>query len=72
LPVSSVVVNRVLPDTADAAGAFIDARRAQERAYLREIEEVFPALPRTIVPLRPDDVQGFDALRAIGARLVAH
>lgn len=71
LPVSSVVVNRVLPDTADAAGAFIDARRAQERAYLREIEEVFPALPRTIVPLRPDDVQGFDALRAIGARLVA-
>lgn len=72
LPVSSVVVNRVLPDTADAAGAFVDARRAQERSYLREIEEVFPALPRTIVPLRPDDVQGFDALRAIGAQLLAH
>ncbi len=72
LPVSALVVNRVLPDTADASGAFVDARRAQERAYLREIEEVFPALPRTVVPLRPDDVHGLDALRAIGAQLLAH
>ena len=72
LPVSSLVVNRVLPDSADAAGAFVDARRAQERAYLREIEEVFPALPRTVVPLRPDDVRGLDALRAVGAQLLLH
>ena len=72
LPVSSLIVNRVLPDTADAAGTFIDARRAQERTYLREIAEVFPALPRTIIPLRPDDVHGLDALRAIGAQLVAN
>ncbi len=72
LPVSSLIVNRVLPDTADAAGAFVDARRAQERTYLREIEEVFPALPRTVVPLRPDDVHGLDALRAIGGQLLAH
>ena len=71
LPVSALVVNRVLPDTADAAGAFVDARRAQERTYLREIEDVFPALPRTVVPLRPDDVRGLDALRALGARLLA-
>ncbi len=70
LPVSALVVNRVLPDTADAAGAFVDARRAQERTYLREIEETFPALPRTVVPLRPDDVRGLDALHAVGARLV--
>ena len=70
LPVASLVVNRVLPDTADASGAFVDARRAQEQAHLREIEEVFPALPRTVIPLRPDDVHGLDALRAIGARLV--
>ena len=72
LPVSSLIVNRVLPDNADASGSFIEARRAQERAYLREIEELFPTLPRTVVPLRPDDVHGLDALRAIGARLVAH
>ena len=71
LPVSSLIVNRVLPDTADAAGAFVDARRAQEHAYLREIEEVFPTLPRTVVPLRPDDVHGLDALRAVGAQLLS-
>jgi arsenite-transporting ATPase len=72
LPVSALVVNRVLPDTAEASGAFVDARRAQERRYLQEIETVFPALPRTIIPLRPDDVHGVDALRAIGAQLIAH
>ena len=72
LPVSALVVNRVLPDTADASGSFIEARRTQEQAYLREIDEVFPALPRTVVPLRPDDVHGFDALRAIGGQLVSH
>lgn len=71
LPVSALVVNRVLPDGADAAGAFLDARRAQERTYLREIETVFAALPRIVVPLRPDDAHGLDALRAIGARLAA-
>ena len=71
LPVSSLIVNRVLPDTADASGAFIDARRAQERTYLGEIESVFPGLPRTVIPLRPDDVHGLDALRAIGALLLA-
>ena len=72
LPVSSLIVNRVLPDTADAAGAFVDARRAQERTYLREIEEVFPALPRAVIPLQPDDVHGLNALRAIGAQLLPH
>lgn len=71
LPVSALVVNRVLPDGADAAGAFLDARRAQERTHLREIETVFAALPRIVVPLRPDDARGLDALRAIGARLAA-
>ncbi len=72
LPVSSLVVNRVLPDTADAAGPFVDARRAQERAHLQEIDEVFPTLPRTVIPLRPDDVHGVDALRAVGAQLLSH
>ena len=72
LPVSALVVNRVLPDTADASGSFIEARRTQEQAYLREIDEVFSALPRTVVPLRPDDVHGLDALRAIGAQLLTH
>ena len=72
LPVAALIVNRVLPDNADASGSFVEARRTQEQAYLREIDEVFPALPRTVVPLRPDDVHGLDALRAIGAQLVSH
>ena len=71
LPVAALVVNRVLPDAAEASGAFIDARRAQERTHLREIDATFPALRRTVIPLRPDDVHGFDALRDIGAQLLA-
>ena len=71
LPVASLIVNRVLPDTADASGTFVEARRTRERAYLREIDSVFPTLPRTLVPLRPDDVHGLDALRDIGAQLLA-
>ena len=71
LPVSSLIINRVLPDSADASGAFVEARRAQERAYLREIDSVFPSLPRTLVPLRRDDVHGLDALRDFGAGLLA-
>ncbi len=71
LPVSSLVVNRVLPDTAEASGAFIDARRAQERAHLREIDAAFPSLRRTVIPLRPDDVHGLEALRDFGTHLLA-
>ena len=68
--VASLIVNRVLPDDADARGGFIDARRAQERAYLREIDEIFSDLPRTLVPLRAHDVHGLDALRDFGAQLL--
>ena len=71
LPVAALVVNRVLPDAAEASGAFIDARRAQEQTHLREIDAIFSALRRTLVPLRPDDVHGLDALRDIGAQLLA-
>ena len=71
LPVSSLIVNRVLPESVEASGAFIDARRGQERLHFREIDRVFPALPRTVIPLRPGDVHGLDALRDIGARLLA-
>ena len=71
IPVSSLIVNRVLPDAAQASGTFIDARREQERLYLREIDKLFPALPRAVIPLRSGDVHGLDALRDIGARLLA-
>ena len=62
-----VVVNRVLPE--DAEGAFLDARRGQERVYRAEIEREFGHLPRVTVPLLDSDVRGVAALRRIGALL---
>lgn len=62
-----VVVNRLLPD--DAEGAFLDARRAQERVHRAEIERAFGRLPRAAVPLLASDVRGAAALRRIGALL---
>ena len=71
LPVSSLIVNRVLPDAAEASGPFIEARRAQEHRYLREIDDVFPAMRQIVIPLRGDDIHGLDALRDLGARFLA-
>ena len=62
-----VVVNRVLPEDAD--GAFLNARRAQERVYRTEIDRAFADLPRVAVPLLDSDVRGVAALRRIGALL---
>ena len=62
-----VVVNRVLPD--EAGGAFLEARRAQERVYCTEIDHAFADLPRVAVPLLDSDVRGVAALRRIGALL---
>jgi arsenite-transporting ATPase len=67
IPVAALIVNRVLPDEAD--GAFIDARRQQEAPYRLEIERLFAHLPRTVVPLMPDDVHGVEALRRFGGLL---
>ena len=62
-----VVVNRVLPE--DAEGAFLSARRAQERVYRTEIDHAFADLPRVAVPLLDSDVRGVAALRRIGTLL---
>lgn len=69
LGVTALVVNRVLPDDADATGTFFDARRDQEQAYLREIAEVFSDLPRVVVPLLRHDIDGLDSLRQVGQHL---
>ena len=69
LPVAALVVNRVLPETADASGPFIDDRRAQEQAYLGEIADTFGSLPRTVIPLRRRDVHGLEALQEVAAHL---
>jgi len=60
VPVSALVVNRVLPSDAD--GAFLGARRDQEARYLQEIRDTFPELPRLTLPLRPRDVSGREAI----------
>ena len=67
IPVSAVVVNRVLPD--DAEGAFLAARRRQEARYLEEIERAFAGIPQVRIPLLPDDVHDLDTLRALGRRI---
>ncbi len=67
IPVSALVVNRVLPDEAD--GAFLAARRQQEARYLSEIDRVLAGIPQVRVPLLPDDVHDLDTLRALGRRI---
>ena len=62
-----VVVNRVIPETAD--GRFLAARREQDLVYRREIDSVFADVPRLVVPLLERDVHGVEALRRIGALL---
>ena len=67
VPVSAVVVNRILPDEAD--GEFLRARRLQEEAYRREIDREFARLPRIVLPLLPHDVYGRETLRRLGQML---
>ncbi|MEJ2678206.1 MAG: TRC40/GET3/ArsA family transport-energizing ATPase, partial [Gemmatimonadota bacterium] len=67
VPVSGLIVNRVLP--ADAGGEFLARRREREAGYLAEIDEVFGNLPRLRVPLFDSDVQGMAALRRVIAAL---
>ena len=67
IPVSAVVVNRVLPDHAE--GAFFTARRRQEARYLLEIEQAFAGIPQVRVPLLPEDVHDLDTLRDLGRRI---
>lgn len=68
VPVSGLVVNRVLPD--GPIGEFLEERREQEKDYLRQIEERFASVPQIRVPLFPRDVGGLEPLRTVGAYLL--
>jgi len=70
LPLAGLLVNRVLPESAD--GEFMAQRRRQEKTYLGEIESLFAAQQRWYIPLLPNDIQGFAALEAMAARLAEH
>lgn len=67
VPISAVVVNRVLSD--DASGDFVNRRREQEIVYRQEIDRRFQKLPRFVVPLLPHDVHGVEAIRQVSRRL---
>lgn len=60
LPIAGLIVNRVLP--ASANGTFLAQRREQEQQRLAEIHQLFAALPRFLVSLQPTDIQGMHAL----------
>jgi arsenite-transporting ATPase len=65
--VGCVVVNRVLPDSAD--GEFLAARRRQQDAYLAEIRERLTGERLVIVPQQPEDVSTAAALEELLAHL---
>lgn len=69
IDIAGVVINQVLPD--DAEGAFVEARRVQERAHLQRIDRLFAGHRRVRVPRRPADVHGLADLEAIAAALFA-
>ncbi len=68
VPVLGLVVNRVLPE--EPLGEFLELRRDQEAAYLRQIDEGFRDLPRIRIPLLEHDIEGIESLRRIGAALL--
>ncbi|MEZ5293713.1 MAG: ArsA family ATPase [Vicinamibacterales bacterium] len=65
--IGGLVVNRVLPT--DTTDAFLQARRAQERVYLDEIETRFGSRPRVYLPQYPRDVYGLASLGPVADRL---
>ncbi len=60
LPLAGLVVNRILPDTAD--GAFLAQRRQQEKIHLAQIANDFKNLAQFNIPLQATDIQGMTAL----------
>jgi len=66
--VGCVVVNRVLPDTAD--GEFLAARRRQQEAYLTEIRTRLAGERLVVVPQQPEDVSTAAALAELSTYLV--
>lgn len=60
-PVDSVVINRVLPEMADA-GEFIQNRREIQAKYLEMIENNFRPLPLWYAPYYSNEVVGLEAL----------
>ncbi|MCK0152418.1 ArsA family ATPase [Alcanivorax sp. S6407] len=67
IPVSGIIINRVLPDNVD--GAFFAARVITQQRHLDEISTLFSTLPTLRIPLQEDDVQGIQAIRVFSEML---
>jgi arsenite-transporting ATPase len=65
-PVDSVVINRILPEMADA-GEFIRNRREIQAKYLEMIENNFRPLPLWYAPYYSNEVVGLEALSQLAA-----
>ncbi|MGE0393175.1 MAG: ArsA family ATPase [Vicinamibacterales bacterium] len=66
--VAGLIVNQVIPES--ATGAFIEARREQERAHLARIDRLFAQYSRVRVPRRPADVHGLEDLAAVAGAVL--
>lgn len=60
IPVAGVIVNRIMPDTANSP--FWQARIERQKRHLQEIDSMLKDLPQKRLPLMEDDVSGLEAL----------
>ncbi|MED5238351.1 MAG: ArsA family ATPase [Pseudomonadota bacterium] len=67
IPVSGIILNRVLPDHVD--GAFFAARLKTQQRHLDEINTLFSSFHTLRIPLQEDDVQGMAAIRLFSKML---
>lgn len=67
LPLAGLIVNRVLPDSAD--GDFLAKRRQHEQQYLQQISQLFANLQRHYIPLQAIDIEGMHGLKHIQSLL---
>ena len=68
IPVTGMIVNRLLPPEAD--GEFLRERRLQEDEYRAEIDQTFAGLRRIYLNLLPHDVHGLETLRKISKAIM--
>ncbi|WP_147805012.1 ArsA family ATPase [Alkalicoccus halolimnae] len=60
LHVKTIIVNKVLPETAD--GEFLNQRRRHEKKHLQTIKDSFQSQELIFVPLFPHDITNMDQL----------
>lgn len=60
IPVAGVVVNRIMPETAN--NPFWQARLERQQRHLEETDAMLKGLPQKRLPLMEDDISGLEAL----------